>query len=473
MTHENELINQNLSVINLGINDFIKPLLLSGANVTNIQWEPPAEGNSELGRKLAKLTYTEKWSKKIDEANEKAVKNIISSQPLLIDLKPAREALGLDQHTFLHAGPPISYNDMCGPMQGAAIGAMIFEGLADSPETAIKKLKANEIRFEPCHHHSAVGPMAGLISPSMWLFEVKDNTFGNIVYSNIMEGPPKTLHFGVYDEFVINRLRWMAKVLAPTLKKVISETGPIDLREIIAQAIHMGDDCHNRNFAATLILFRQLVTRMIKLKLEIKVIREITDFIAGINFFFLNLSMAACKAMLDSALEIPFSSIVTAMCRNGVEFGIRVSGTGDQWFTAPANPPKGVYFPGYSEKEAALDMGDSAITETAGIGGFVMGNAPAIAGSAGGSAKDAAINTENMGKITIGRNPNFTLPFFDFEGAPVGIDTRLVLETGICPIINTGIAHKNPNVGQVGAGIVTAPMGCFKKAINALFESFK
>jgi len=466
-----ELFNQQLVAINIGLRTFSESLSTTGAEVVHVEWRPPASGDPELGRQLALLKYDEHLSKRIAEANEEAMARILSARPLLIGIQPAREVLGLEDNTFLHAGPPIEFADMCGPMQGAAIGAMLYEDLADTPDAARRKLEAREISFRPCHHYHAVGPMSGLISPSMPLFVVRNDEHGNLAYSNINEGLGKVLRFGAYNEEVIGRLKWMAEVLAPALKQVLSEQAPIDLRAITAQALQMGDECHNRNIAATSLLFKELARRLMETDLERGTIKSVLDFIAANDHFFLNLSMACCKAMLDTAEEIPYSTLVTVMSRNGVEFGIRMSGTGKQWFTAPAALPEGLYFPGYTAEDAAMDLGDSAISETAGIGGFAMAAAPAIVGFVGGSARDALKYTRKMRKITLERNRNYAIPALDFEGAPIGIDVRSVLETSITPLINTGIAHKEAGVGQVGAGIVRAPMDCFTQAMKAFLAT--
>lgn len=461
------LFDQELVAVNVGLRTFAESLSVTGAKVIHLDWKPPAAGEPELGRQLALLSYDERLSAKIAQANEEAMERILSAHPLLVDIQPAKEALSVDDNTFLHAGPPIEFADMCGPMQGAAIGATLFEGLANTPDQARRRLEAGGIQFSPCHRYHAVAPMAGLISPSMPVFVVRNDEHGNLAYSNINEGLGKVLRFGAYSEELVERLKWMAEVLGPTLKSVVSEDEPIDLRAITAQALQMGDECHNRNVAATSLLFKQLVGRLLDSDIGQGTIKNVLNFVAANDHFFLNLSMACCKAMLDTAEEIPYSTVVTVMSRNGVEFGVRMSGTGEEWFTAPANLPEGLYLPGYTSDDAALDLGDSSICETAGIGGFVMGTAPAIVGFVGGSAWDALNYTREMRKITLKRNPNYTLPALDFEGAPIGIDAWLVLETGITPLINTGIAHKDAGIGQVGAGIVRAPMSCFTQAIKA------
>ena len=377
----------------------------------------------------------------------------------------------MDGQIILHAGPPISWENMCGPQQGAVIGAILFEGWAKTQDEARALVAAGKIRLDPCHHHAAVGPMAGIISPSMPVWIVKNTAGKNIAYSNMNEGLGKVLRFGANGEDVLQRLRWMADIMGPTIAIVIEEMGGLELKPMMAQALHMGDEVHNRNAAASGLLFRKLTTAALKSsRLDQKKVAETLAFIASNDHFFLNLSMAACKVMLDAAHGVPYSSMLTVMARNGTEFGIRISGS-DEWFTAPSPMVNGLFFPGYGPDDAARDLGDSAITETAGVGGFAMAAAPAIVQFVGGTPRDALANTRRMLNITLGQNSAFTLPALDFTGTPAGIDARKVLDTGILPVINTGIAHKQAGIGQVGAGITHAPLPCFAKAINALAKT--
>ncbi len=407
---------------------------------------------------------------KIREANEVAVERLLNSKPTLVGIGRAIEVIpGMDTDTILHAGPPISWDKMCGPMKGAIAGALIYEGRAESYKDAVKLAESGEIKFEPCHHHSAVGPMAGIVSPSMPVFIIENETYGNRAFCTMNEGLGKVLRFGAYSEDVIERLKWMEETLYPALKEAL-KIAKIDLKRIIAKALHMGDECHNRNIAATSLFLSEIVPLLLCTTLEKNVINDVVRFIKGNPHFFLNISMPACKSMADQMVGIEYSTIVTAMARNGVEFGVRISGLGDEWFTAPAPMPKGLYFPGYSEKDANPDLGDSTITETAGLGGFAMAAAPAIVQFTGGSPKDALNATREMREITVTENPSFSIPMLDFRGTPTGIDLLKVVETGVTPRINTGIAHKKPGIGQIGAGLVRAPMECFKKAIKRYVE---
>jgi len=389
----------------------------------------------------------------------------------LVDLKPAVKVIPkMKKNTILQAGPPIAWERMCGPLRGAVYGALIYEELAESPEEAQELIKNGEIQFAPCHEYDSVGPMAGVISASMPVFVVKNTEHGNFSYGSINEGLGKVLRFGAYSKEVIQHLKWMETELAPSLKLTIKRSRGINLKTIISQALHMGDECHNRNVAATSLFERQIMPHLIEANLETRVTSRIAKFLAENDHFFLNLSMTACKAMMDAAHGIENCTIVTAMSRNGTEFGIRVSGLGDRWFTAPAPTAKGLYFPGYGPADANPDLGDSSITETRGIGGFAMAAAPAIVKFVGGTPADAVNYTKEMMNITVSKDYSFTIPSLNFEGTPMGIDVVKVLDTSISPIINTGIAHKKPGIGQIGAGIVRAPMECFKKALKALLK---
>ncbi|HEY8370021.1 MAG TPA: DUF1116 domain-containing protein [Thermodesulfobacteriota bacterium] len=470
------LLEREPSVINIGVESFVDAVRAAGAPVYHVDWRPPGGGEPRTAWTLALLTDDpddpDAPGSRVDAANRDAVGRLLEAQPVLVDVRRAAEVWPDLGRTILHAGPPIEWARMCGPMRGAVTGAILYEGWASSVEEAMRLAARGEVRFDACHHFSAVGPMAGVISPSMPLFVVRNATAGNTAYSNLNEGLGKVLRFGAYGPEVIDRLRWMERRLAPALKQALATIeGGLRLAPIMAQALQMGDDVHNRNVAATSLLVRTLAKALLDAGLEAGHVREVVGFVDGNDHFFLNLSMAACKASLDAAHGVPGSSLVTAMSRNGVEFGIRVSGLGDRWFTAPAPTPRGLYFSGYSEADANPDLGDSAITETAGVGGFAMGAAPAMVQFVGGTPADALAYTREMYEITLARNARFTLPPLDFAGTPTGIDLRRVVDTGILPVINTGIAHREAGVGQIGAGIVRAPMPCFEEALFALADA--
>ena len=461
------LFHEPLSVINVGLPGFAETVRKAVGEVTHVEWTPPAGGDIETARALARLVNLET----VEAANAEAFGRYLAARPVLKGLAAASEALpGMDGRTILHAGPPVAWENMCGPMQGAIIGAAIYEGWAADEASARSMAVGGEFGFAPCHHANAVGPIAGIISPSMPVWVVTNDEHGNQAFSNLNEGLGRVLRFGANSPEVIERLRWMGKTLAPILSASLETNGPIELKPLMAQALHMGDEVHNRNAAATSLLLKQIAPAMLRSGAPADDVATVIEFIAGNDHFFLNVSMAACKAMLEAAQGVPGSSMVTAMARNGYEFGIRMSGTGEAWLTAPAPIVDGLYFPSYTIVDAAPDLGDSAITETAGVGGFAMAASPAIVQFVGGSPADAVANTREMAHITLGRNGALTLPALNFAGTPAGIDARKVVDTGIAPIINTGIAHREAGVGQIGAGITRAPMACFTQAVAALAE---
>jgi len=405
----------------------------------------------------------------IEAANREAFRRILEAQPVLVDVRSAGEVLPrLTAASLLHAGPPIGWTEMCGPMQGAVIGALRYQGAAAGEADALGLIEAGRVAFAPCHHHDAVGPMTGMITPKMPVFVVENRTSGNRAYCTINEGLGKVLRFGANDDSVIERLRWLEREFAPALAAAVRAAGGIPLKPLMAQALLMGDEMHQRNVAASSLVARQVAPRLARVDLPRDALGRCLDFLTGNDQFFLSLAMAAGKATMDPARDIPGSTLVTAMARNGTTFGVRVSGLGEGWFVAPVNMPEGLYFPGFSAADANPDMGDSAIVETMGLGGFAMAASPAVVKFLGaGTLRDARRFTEEMHEITLGPDPAFPLPTMDDRGTPTGIDIRRVVETGILPAINTGIAHRKPGVGQVGAGVVRAPMECFVQALEA------
>ena len=461
------LFTEELSVVNIGLEGFSDNIITAGGASTNLVWQPPAGADAAVGFALAGLIA----HPTIEAANEVAYSRYLAAQPTLVDVQLARDALpamAAGERRILHSGPPIAWQDMCGPVQGAITGAILYEGWADDLDAATELASSGQVALEPCHHHGAVGPMAGIISPSMPLWVVENADAGNRAYCNFNEGLGKVLRFGANGPDVISRLQWMGTDLYETMKAAVAGLSDRSLKPLMAQALHMGDELHNRNAAATGLLFKRLVLSLLDADLPGEQVSRALKFVAENDHYFLNISMAASKSMSEAAHGVPHSTMTTVMARNGVNFGVRLSGTGDQWFQAPANPVDGLFFPGYGVEDAAADLGDSAITETNGLGGFAMAASPAIVQFVGGTPADATANSRRMLDITLGSNPAFTLPALNFGGTPAGIDARLVVDCGILPIINTGIAHKKAGVGQIGAGITTAPMSCFTDAIAAI-----
>ncbi len=411
----------------------------------------------------------------IDQANQSAVEKMISAKPMLKGVATARDVIpGMKDNLILHAGPPLTWARMSGPVRGAMIGAMLFEGLARSEAEATSMAENGEVEFDSCHHHGAVGPMAGATSASMKVYVVENIEHGNKAYSNLNEGYGKVLRYGAYSDDVLKKLRWMNDVLGVALADALAQTDGIDMRALIAEALQMGDEGHNRNKAGSLIYLKTIAPLIVKVVKDDSVAAEVLKFIGDNMLSVLNPVMASCKAMTDAAHGVEGSTIVTTMARNGTDFGIRVSGLGEkQWFTAPAQIPIGKFFPGFTQDDANPDVGDSAITETAGIGGFAMAAAPAIVTFVGGTPEDTMKATLEMYQITTVENANFQIPALNFRGTPTGIDIRKVVETRIAPRINTGIAHKNAGVGQVGAGLVRPPMKIFEDALTEYSKKYK
>ncbi|HTY78169.1 MAG TPA: DUF1116 domain-containing protein [Candidatus Bathyarchaeia archaeon] len=464
------LFSDGIRALNVGVAEFALSPRAHGATVLELDWRPPASGDRDLGLLLARLEDDpdDPLGSQVARANAQAIERILAARPMLVGMGRAADTLpGLGARHILHAGPPIAWERMCGPMQGAVIGAILYEGWAATPEAAQRFAGDGGITFAPCHHFGAVGPMAGVLSPSMPVFIVENAAGGNRAFAILNEGLGKVLRFGAYGQEVLDRLRWINETLAPALAESLRARGPVDLKNLTAQALQMGDECHNRNVAASSLFARLIAPALVRTSPP-DVAAAILEFLEANNHFYLNLSMAASKATLDAAHGIEGSTVVTVMARNGVEVGVRLSGTGDAWSTAPALVPDGLYFPGYGPADANPDLGDSAITETAGLGGLAMAAAPAIVRFIGGAAEEAIATTKLMYRITLARNNDYGIPALGFAGTPTGIDARRVVDSGIAPIFNTGIAHREAGIGQVGAGIAKAPLACFAGALREL-----
>lgn len=407
---------------------------------------------------------------RIKAANEEAVRRIVAADPVLIDVAPAAEVIpGLRDKMLLHSGPPIDWPRMCGAQKGAAIGMLLFEGWAKNKEEAIKLMEDGAIAFEPNHAHQTVGPMAGSITQSMWVFMVENKAFGNLAFCRQVEGRQQ---FGDYSEEALQGLIGWRDIWAPALRAGVRHMGGLSLKPIVARALQMGDELHNRPNAASSLFVNAMAVPLIEAGVPREALIHTLSYLAGHPLFFLGLSMAAAKAAADAARGIEYSTVVTAMARNGTEFGIQVSGLEGEWFTAPAPTAKGLFLPGYAQKDAGQDMGDSAITETVGWGGFVLGGAPGILALVGGTPDEALSYSREMRQITVTTSPDFLIPALDFEGTAVGIDVRKVVQTGILPVIDTAVAHKDPGHPIIGAGLVRPPLECFKKALIRFAEKY-
>ena len=476
----NNLLTQIPAVLNIGIDGFNQSVVAHGGALKNLQWQPPGNADPVVAWQLAQLMQ----DPRIESANAEATKRIINARPMWEDISLRADGVWPElknTRLLLHAGPPVAWQDMCGPMHGAMIGAVLYEGWADTVEKARKMLSQGEIEFGQCHDFDAVGPMTGIISASMPLIKVREASHGNSAYTNINEGIGRCLRFGANGPDVIQKLKWFESVLAPVLKAAVlhnaDKTGGIDLKVIQSQALLMGDEVHSRNAASTALFFMQLAVPLAavdttKTTVTQDHIRQTLDFLSKNSQFFLNFSMVSCKAIMDAAHNIPFSTVVTAMARNGTETGLRVSGMVQEWFTAKSALPTGLFFPGFKQEDACPDIGDSAITETAGFGGCSFAASPALTLLAGGTVGDAVRYSKEMYEITVTKNPALSLPALDFAGAPCGIDVRKVVDTGIRPLVTTGIAHKEAGIGQIGAGVVRVPMDAYVKALSAIATKF-
>ena len=462
------LLSAEPTVVAVGASSLADALADQAADHVSVDWRPPPAGTEDdLVRVFADPRRT--------GANAEAAARMLAAGASLVDVRPAAELIGLEPGQFCQAGPPVGWEQASGPMRGALIGAMLLEGLATTPEEAARLLAdgrladGTPITLTPCHDRGGVGPMAGVVSPSMWVWVLRDDTQGSTSWCTLNEGLGKVLRYGAFGPDVIDRLRWMGEVLGPALAAALSAAGPVDVKALIGQMVQMGDEGHNRNRAGTLMLLRDLLPSLVESAvLAPSEVARVARFIGGNDHFFLNLVMPAAKLQSLAATGIPGSTVVTALARNGTEFGIQVSGTGARWFTGPAGAVEGMYLGSYGPADANPDIGDSAITETVGLGGFAMAGAPAIVRFVGGSVADAMRTTREMYEITVTENPAYALPVLDFRGTPTGIDVTRVIRTGILPQINTGIAGRVAGTGQVGAGLVTPPLDCFLAALRAL-----
>jgi hypothetical protein len=449
-------------VVSVGVDLFARTVEDQAAEVSTVDWQPPMPGTED---DLAAVALDPDRA----GANALALSRMLDVQALLVDVLPASEAVGLGEGEFLHAGPPITWDRASGPLRGALMGGAALEGLVEDPEDAVPLFEqGRHVTLEPCHHRRTVGPMAGVVTAGMWMFVLEDPATGARTHCTLNEGLGKVLRYGAYSPEVLDRLRWMSAVLGPLLQRAVRSGPPVDVTAILTQMLQMGDEAHNRNRAGTLMLLRDLGPGMVTGGADPADVAEALRFVGGNDHFFLNLAMPACKLALDAARDVPGSTMVVAMSRNGTDFGIQVAGTGDAWFTGPAQVADGLYLGDFGPDDANPDIGDSAITETAGLGGFAMATAPAIVRFVGGSVPDALATTRRMREITLGENPRWSVPILEFAGVPTGIDVAAVCRTGILPQINTGMAGREAGVGQVGAGLVTPPADIFPKALSAL-----
>ena len=434
--------------------------------VTNVDWRPPMPGTeSDLA-----TVATDPLRR---DANARALAAVLDVRARLVDVAPRPSCSAWSAASSCTPGRPSTGPTPPDRSAAHSSGRPRSRASSTTPRTPPPSSSPDaSVSLEPCHHRSSVGPMAGVVSPSMWMWVLEDEASGRRTFCTLNEGLGKVLRYGAYGPEVLDRLRWMSDVLGPLLadavRASVAKGGAVDVTGILTQMLQMGDEAHNRNRAGTLMLLRDLGPSMVTSGAAAADVAEALRFVGGNDHFFLNLAMPACKLALDAARGIDGSTMVVAMARNGTDFGIQTAGTGDEWFTGPAQLADGLYLGDYGPDDANPDIGDSAITETAGIGGFAMATAPAIVRFVGGSVPDALATTRRMHEITLGENPRWSVPILEFQGTPTGIDVTLVCRTGILPQINTGMAGRVAGVGQVGAGLVTPPAEIFPKALAAL-----
>ncbi len=463
------LLGSELEVVTAGVGGFAEALRRQGVEVAEVDWRPPAEGDLQRVGLLTRLASDPELAPRIEEANARTIARIQRSDPQIVAVETARDALGLSDRVILHSGPPIGWDRMCGPQRRSVLGAIRFEGWADDLEEAGALVTTGAVRLSPNHRYGAVGPMTGVVSPSMPLLVARNEAFGNRAYSTFNEGRGDTLWFGVCERTTLDRLAWIREVMAPSLSCGLQAGGPISVFDFVAEGLQMGDECHARHAATTSLLMKRFAPAMLDGGATASDVAEILRFADRNNHFFLNFTMAAVKATMDAAHGIPCSTIVTAMSRNGVDFMIRVGGLGDRWVVAPVRPmDEAVYYTGFGVEDAAGDIGDSAIIETCGIGGMAIASAPTLAPFVGGSVAAEAGAIRDLALITVARHGRFRMPPMDDEKTPLGIDLTRVVETRVVPFITTGVLHEtDPTVGQIGTGIARAPVEVFDRALVA------
>ena len=407
-------------------------------------------------------------------ANTEAVRRMTDAEPVLIDVQPALQAIpGMTERTILTSGPPMPWPEYYGGQRNAIIYGALYEGLARDRDDADAKLRDGRIILAATHDHGCVGSVAGIYTASMPVFVVENVDRGNRAYCNFYEGESRhRLNYGSYNEEVRVGLDFLRDSLGPALREVIRLSGGIALKPLIGRALRMGDELHSRNTAATTLFARELTPSFIDYAVSGSREEALTAlrFLFASDYSFLRLSMAAAKTMADAARDVPASSVVTAMtisCRN---FGIRVSGLGDEWFTGPLPEVSCKLFDGFTEDDVEWIGGESHITETVGLGGFAQAAAFGLQAYQGGSAAEMIRMNSLMYEITVAEHPHFKIPYYGFRGTPVGIDVFKVTQSAVTPVIDGGLAGKNG--GQIGAGILRAPLACFTAAEQAYRRSY-
>jgi hypothetical protein len=459
---------RRVAAVNVGLASFGEAVRDQGAEAIDVDWGPPAGGDPTALRVLERL-----WGRhgdRVEVANREAVARLEATRPCAVGVAPAGHVVpGLQGRMLLHAGPPIAWEQVCDPQRRAMVAACLFEGWAADRDAAALLLGSGAVALAPGNEHDHVGAMTGICSPSMPVWVAEDAESGARAFSTLNEGPGRTLWFGVGDDVAIERLRFFRDEAGPLLARLLEREGPIDVFAIAAQAVQMGDELHMRSQAAGHLLLRELVGGFAALGGE-----RTARFMASNHHVFLSLTMAAAKCASLAMGRVEGSSVVALIARNGTDMGIQLAGLPGRWFTAPAAPVQDALLrEGFGADDAAADIGDSAVIECIGLGGMALAASPGVAAFFGGSAADAADRTRLMGEICAGRARRFTIPTLDGEGTPLGIDARLVVETGVTPQITTGVLHVSSGAGQIGAGVAHQPEAPFRAALAALAEALE
>ncbi|MDY5940396.1 MAG: DUF1116 domain-containing protein [Eubacteriales bacterium] len=470
---EEKVYSSDLRVINVGLQFFYDALVSQNVKATQLQWRPPYKENAEVAAAYATIS-TPDIEAKINAANEEAVNCIINSDPYWVDVLPAGDVIeGLDDYTIIHSGPPIDYDHMVMLHRRGLVSACLFEHWADNEEDAIKLIKSGKIKLLSALDTNTVGAGTGIITKSVAMIITEDRRTGKRAATFPAEGPNQGgfCGWGLYSKEIADYLRLMREELLPPMAEVAKRMGGLSTKPILAESMQMGDENHTRQTASDLLFDKKVLPELFRLDLPKEQLLKTLDYIVETPRFFHCFGQGASRAAMLSAVGTPYSTMVTAVCGNGVEFGIKVAGLGDQWFTAPAPMMKGRYTSSkYTEKDQLPWIGDSCVVECAGMGGLAAAASPIVCNLRGMKLKDAIGLTREMEKICITHNHNFPIPNLDFDFLPVGIDIRKVLDTGICPAIHGGMF--NYQGGLIGAGAARVPMLCFEKAMKAFAEKY-
>jgi hypothetical protein len=454
-----------VSVVNMGLSLFADAVRDQAATVEHVDWRIPAGGQLDLVGDLEHL-YGPRAAD-IDEANAEAVRRLDQSVCLLVDIAPAQTIVpGVSGQMLLHCGPAIEWPDVADPLRRSMRAATVAEGWAANVEEADQVLADGTVRLEPAYRYDTVMPMASAIGPSAPMFAVDNRDGGTRAFAPINQGPGETAWFGRETPAAIARLEFLHDVAGPMLRQVLGSSGSIDIFALAAQGVQIGDDVHMRTQGTTSLLIRNLLPQIAALPEDGRI--ALAQYLSGNHLFFLNLAMAAAKSAAMWAEQVEGSSIVTMMCRNGTSYGVRLAGS-DEVFVSEAPPvAEAMYYPDYGPETSARDIGDSAILELVGLGGAAAAGSPAVAGFLPRGMADAVAMTEQMRSICTAESSRFKLPTRNYRGTPIGVDVRRVVELDTTPKVTTGILHASSGVGQIGAGVATAPIECFRAALKAL-----